>query len=80
MTKVFPQKSFQSAQIIGVKKILLRSPWNIKNSQVFPSSILLASEEKEIGAIIFIHEQMISMRECENKSHDLSFKKASVLF
>ena len=79
MTKVFPQKSFQSAQIIGVKKILLRSPWNIKNSQVFPPSILLASEEKEIGAI-FIHEQMISMRECEYKSHDLSFKKASVLF
>ena len=59
MTKVFPQKSFQSAQIIGVKKILLRSPWNIKNSQVFSPSILPASE-KENGAI-FIHEQMISI-------------------
>ena len=52
MTKVFPQKSFQSAQIIGVKKILLRSPWNIKNSQVFPPSILPASEKKRKPSII----------------------------
>ena len=66
MTKVFPQKSFQSAQIIGVKKILLRSPWNIKNSQVFSPSILQLQKKKENGAI-FIHEQMISIYESVNR-------------